>query len=83
MKKIIVSADQKPPLDNAGWIFSFERGLDPWHRDAFPAHLQDQIADTGPRTEGWFGLDWVGNPIYFIPDGTEIEVPEENDNGVL
>jgi len=24
------------------------------------------------RKEGWMGVDWVGNPIIFIADGTEL-----------
>ena len=27
------------------------------------------------RKEGWMGVDWVGNPIIFIEDGTEL--PDE------
>lgn len=43
--------------------------VDLWHKDAFPDELKHQIKDTGKRREGWFGLDWCGNAIVFIPDG--------------
>ena len=64
---MIVSKDCLPKMTNA--ICEWERGLDPWHRDAFPDELKPQIRFTGKRREGWFGLDWCGNAIVFIPDG--------------
>uniref|UniRef100_A0A6M3K5S7 Uncharacterized protein n=1 Tax=viral metagenome TaxID=1070528 RepID=A0A6M3K5S7_9ZZZZ len=64
---MIVDKDHPPNLTNA--IFKWERGLDPWHRDAFPDELKPQLKNTGKRREGWFGLDWCGNAIVFIPDG--------------
>ena len=50
---------------------SYERGLDPWHSDAFPAGLEFAGTD-GPRNSGWFLIDGFGNAIGFIPDGTDV-----------
>ena len=58
-------------------IEEWEITLDPWHRDAFPDEVRDQIpADGSERQEGWLGYDWAGNPIVFVPFGTVIEVRE-------
>lgn len=64
---MIVDKNHSPNLTNA--IEKWERGLDPWHRDAFPDEFKYRLQDTGKRKEGWFGLDWCGNAIVFIPDG--------------
>jgi hypothetical protein len=48
-----------------GW----ERGLDPWHADAFPDEFK-YIGATGERMAGWYALDGFGNVIGFIPDGS-------------
>lgn len=29
----------------------------------------------GKRRTGWYGLDWCGNVIVFIADGTEVNDP--------
>lgn len=59
----------KPPTGGMGGsIHDWERGLDPWHRDAFPVELQSQIPDTGRRRAGWFALDAWGNQIGFELD---------------
>lgn len=63
---MIVDKDNPPDLTNA--IDKWERGLDPWHRDAFPDEFK-YAGTTGKRKGGWFGLDWCGNAIVFIPDG--------------
>ena len=71
---MIVSDTQKPPA-HPFYGDSWERGLDPWHEDAFPDEFKDQIrAMAGgqqPRQSGWFLLDGYGNAIGFIQDGTE------------
>ena len=45
------------------------RSLDPWHVDAFPDEFK-YAGTTGERAAGWLALDWCGNAIGFIPDGT-------------
>jgi hypothetical protein len=69
-----VSANQKPaahPFYGDSW----ERGLDPWHSDAF-ARIEGEIGGNpgtiGERRAGWFLIDGAGNAISFVPDGTEI-----------
>lgn len=51
----------------------YERGLDPWHADAFPAEFKASAPRHGERKEGWFVMDAWRNQIGFIPDGTVIE----------
>jgi hypothetical protein len=70
----IISATQKPaphPFYGDSW----ERGLDPWHADAFyglEIELGGNPGTTGHRKSGWFLIDGFGNAIGFIADGTEI-----------
>ena len=67
---MVTSATQKPNPSAHG---EYERGVDPWHRDAFPAEFKDQAPrQENPRAEGWYEIDWCGNVINFIPDGTPI-----------
>lgn len=68
----IVSKTNKPTQDMGGTVESWERGLDPFHADAFPDGLKDG-ARQGKRAEGWFALDHWGNRIGFVPDGTAEE----------
>jgi hypothetical protein len=51
---------------------NYHRGLDPWHRDAFPDEFKDSALRSGQRLEGWFLEDAYGNQIDFIPDGIEL-----------
>ena len=70
---MIVSEYDSPPIDGcAGCVHSFERGLDPWHADAFPDEFK-YAGTCGERRSGWFVLDAWGNAIGFIVDGTEIK----------
>jgi hypothetical protein len=70
---MIISETQQPPVGGMGGsIHSWERSVDPWHADAFPSHLR-YAGTTGERKAGWDGLDWCGNTVCFVPDGTEIE----------
>jgi hypothetical protein len=55
-----------------GSIHSWERSVDPWHQDAFPEEFKG-IGTTGKRQAGWDGLDWCGNTITFVADGTVLE----------
>lgn len=61
----LVSEHQKPlrPMVD-GW----ERGLDPWHEDAFPDEFK-HVGTKGERRAGWYALDWCGNVIGFVADG--------------
>jgi hypothetical protein len=72
--KLVVSATQKP-APHPFYGDSYERGLDPWHEDAFPDEFKDVAQNHGERKEGWFLLDGFDNPICFIPDGTPVEEP--------
>jgi hypothetical protein len=68
---MIISETQKPQREYYG-VVEWERTLDPWHEDAFPAEYKSairSITQPGPRKSGWMGIDWCGNPIMFIPDG--------------
>lgn len=71
---MIVSKDN-PPNVTGDIIHSLERGLDPWHRDAFPEEFKDS-AKGGVRVEGWFCLDWYGSVVGFIPDGFDFKEEE-------
>lgn len=56
-----------------GAIHDWERGLDPWHKDAFTGvPVDSSFANQGERKEGWFALDGWGNVIGFLPDGAEL-----------
>lgn len=57
------------PTDDAG---RWERGKSPWHADAFPDVLKGRAPEQGDRKEGWFEIDWCGNVIWWVPDGTVI-----------
>ena len=65
------SSTQKP-LPHPFYGDSCERGLDPWHRDAFPNEFKASAPNQGERREGWYLLDGFKNEIGFIPDGTEL-----------
>lgn len=74
---IIVSSDVKPP-PHPFYGDSYERGVDPFHPDAFSGlGLSDSIIKKlavvwpGPRRNGWFILDMYGQEVGFIPDGTK------------
>jgi len=54
-----------------GSVHSWERSLDPWHKDAFPTGLE-QAGTGGERRAGWDALDAYGNVIGFVADGEEI-----------
>lgn len=55
---MIISETQKPPLEKMPpSAHSFERDTDPFN----------------PAVCGWMILDFWGNPIGFIADGTEVQ----------
>jgi hypothetical protein len=66
---MLINENQKPQKEYVS-VVEWIRCLDPWHTDAFPDEFK-YAGTTGERKAGWLGLDWVGNPIIFIPDGTE------------
>ena len=65
----IISKDKMPTDEPKRW----ERGFSPWHRDAFPDEFKNRVPEQGKRLEGWFGVDWCGNQIGWVPDGTKID----------
>lgn len=68
---MIISPTQQPPPRD--YVDAWERGLDPWHADAFIGTPAEGMFERDPeRKQGWYALDWCGNVIGFIPDGTEI-----------
>jgi len=64
-----ISETQQPQKEYFG-VDHWERALDPWHADAFPNEFKF-AGTTGERQSGWMGYDWCGNPVIFVPDGTE------------
>jgi len=75
MAKIIVSETQEPVILGIFQPDHYERGLDPWHVDAMPDKFKEMPNwNRGERAKGWFGVDWCGNTVVWVPDGTEIEV---------
>jgi len=78
---IVVSESQKPPDDAMyGGIYepNWERGLDPWHRDAFPEEFKKSAPNqSDTRRSGWFLIDHCGNTIGFVPDGMRFEEEEK------
>lgn len=60
-----------PPIGiMGGSVHDYERGLSPWHKDAFPDEFKNSAPEQNyPRLEGWNALDWCGNVIGFFPDG--------------
>lgn len=76
---ITTSEAQKPPgkaFFGGFYGDNWERALDPWHRDAFPDEFKNSAPNQkGPRASGWFLLDAWGNPLVFVPDGTQF-IPE-------
>lgn len=71
----IVGSDT-PPTDDAG---RWERSKSPWHADAFPLEFKDRAPELGDRKTGWLEIDWCGNAIGFVPDGTVI-IPNTKDH---
>jgi hypothetical protein len=65
-----ITSPTQEPTGNYMSVDHWERSLDPWHADAFPAEFK-HAGTGGARKSGWMGVDWCGNPIVFVPDGTE------------
>lgn len=68
---LVVSETQQPaPLS---WVDHWERGLDPWHADAFNGTpLEGAFAREKIRKTGWYAIDWCGNVVGFVADGAVI-----------
>ena len=71
MKRLIDENNPPKLEDYMGSVHSFERGLDPWHTDAFPNEFKHAAISKGRRKGGWFALDAWGNAIGFIPDRSD------------
>lgn len=61
-----------PTSQMGGSVWSWERGQSPWHRSQFPSELADQAPEQDEHYNGWYALDWCGNQIGFVPDGTPL-----------
>lgn len=61
---------------------SWERGLDPWHEDAFPDQFRS-VGSKGARRGGWFLVDGFTNYIGFVPDGSETLDPAPHEIQVI
>lgn len=72
----MVVSETQEPAPNA-FADTWERGLDPWHADAFPSEFK-AVGTTGPRAAGWYAIDWCGNVVSFVPDGTPLEKGNKN-----
>ena len=77
---MIVDKDNPPPLRYCS--HAWERCPDPFHVDAFKGtnvDLDKAIVigaaeiSKGARRDGWMALDWCGNAIGWVPDGSEFE----------
>lgn len=73
--KVVTSEAQEPIIKGIFEPDHYERGLDPWHADAMPDEFKGNFP-SGERKAGWFGVDWCGNTVIWVPDGTEMEVSE-------
>lgn len=71
-EKHIVGPDVPPTSDDTRW----ERGKSPWHAEAFPGEFRDIAPEQGVRRDGWLELDWCGNVIGWVPDGTAVRAAE-------
>lgn len=83
----VTGPDQRPD-PHPFYGDSYERGLDPWHADAFkgiPAvekaieegrvvelGKSGGVITSGERRAGWFLIDGAGNAIGWVPDGTPV-----------
>jgi hypothetical protein len=73
---MIIDKDHHPPLGiMGGSVHKYERGMSPWHEDAFPVEYKKSAPELGKRLSGWFAQDWCGNDIGFFPDGMEFPDP--------
>jgi hypothetical protein len=64
------TSETQQPTNKYMSVDHWERSLDPWHADAFPDEFKF-VGTTGERKSGWMGIDWCGNCVAWVPDGTE------------
>ena len=75
---VVVDADTPPPLEcMAKCVHGFERSKSPWHADAFPDEFKRSAPEQGERKSGWMALDWCGNLIGFIADGSSFNLKSD------
>lgn len=77
---MMVTETQPPPPSNGD---TWERGPSPWHKSAFPQEFQDMGVGTPEevRPMGWYLVDWCGNQIGWVQDGTLVFERCEKCNG--
>ena len=82
---MIIDKDNHPPIGIMGGIVhSYERGLSPWHRDAFPDEFKNLFPEQEDRKEGWFALDAWGNAIGgFLTGWKSRRLPNETTIGSI
>ena len=73
-----LTSHKNPPVSSYGGLECWERSSDPFHPDAFPKDMDIKDAvviggeiSKGKRRHGWMAIDWAGNPVGFVPDGTK------------
>jgi hypothetical protein len=62
--------DETHPPPDDGRVDKWERGPDPFHADALPDFAKSS-GTQGARRMGWSAIDWCGNMIGWLADGTE------------
>jgi hypothetical protein len=80
-KQLIVSPDQPPP-PHPFYGDSYERGVDPFHPNAFKGFDPSIVSQVehltpGEQKSGWFLLDGWGQQIGFTPDGFVFEMEQK------
>jgi len=79
-----VTSKYQKPEPHLFYGDNYERGLDPFHKDAAPDEFKDtEFFSGGKRNEGWFLLDTWGNQVGFYPDGTPIKPLESKAEEVV
>lgn len=76
MEEFVVS-EHRPP-GRYLWVAWFERGLDPWHPDAFVGiegihEAKAAMHDGSSRRSGWYAVDYCGNTVGWYADGTKLK----------
>ena len=69
------SPTQRPPAHQC--VADWERGVDPWHADAFVGTPGETYGAKEPRKSGWLAIEWTGNVLGFVADGTEYKETAE------
>jgi hypothetical protein len=69
---MIISENSPPNIDRMRFVHEVERSADPWHANAFPSEFRSRAPNQGEQRMGWDLIDWCGNVIGWIADGTEM-----------